>query len=31
MIIGVPSNDLGGQEPGGVKEIEDTSGALSMG
>ena len=25
MIIGVPSNDFGGQEPGGVKEIEETA------
>jgi glutathione peroxidase len=25
MIIGVPSNDFGGQEPGGVKDIEETA------
>jgi glutathione peroxidase len=25
MIIGVPSNDFGGQEPGGVAEIEHTA------
>ena len=25
MIIGVPSNDFGGQEPGGVEEIEHTA------
>ena len=25
MLIGVPSNDFGGQEPGGVKEIEQTA------
>jgi glutathione peroxidase len=25
MIIGVPSNDFGGQEPGGVTEITDTA------
>jgi glutathione peroxidase len=24
-IIGVPSNDFGGQEPGGVKDIEETA------
>lgn len=24
-VVGVPSNDFGGQEPGGVAEIEDTS------
>jgi glutathione peroxidase len=25
MIIGVPSNDFGSQEPGGVKDIEETA------
>jgi glutathione peroxidase len=25
MIVGVPSNDFGGQEPGGVQEIEQTA------
>jgi glutathione peroxidase len=25
MIIGVPSNDFGGQEPGGAEEIADTA------
>jgi glutathione peroxidase len=25
MIVGVPSNDFGGQEPGGVHEIEQTA------
>src|SRR4029079_4452494 len=25
MLIGVPSNAFGGQEPGGVKEIEETA------
>lgn len=25
MIIGVPSNDFGNQEPGGVKDIEETA------
>ena len=25
MIVGVPSNDFGGQEPGGVSEIEHTA------
>ena len=25
MIVGVPSNDFGGQEPGGVEEIEQTA------
>ena len=25
MIIGVPSNDFGGQEPGGAKEISETA------
>ena len=25
MIVGVPSNDFGGQEPGGVKEIQETA------
>ena len=25
MMIGVPSNDFGGQEPGGVKDIEETA------
>ena len=25
MIIGVPSNDFGGQEPGGVSEIPQTA------
>src|SRR5690349_15693621 len=25
MIIGVPSNDFGGQEPGGTSEIADTA------
>lgn len=25
MIIGVPSNDFGSQEPGGVREIEETA------
>jgi glutathione peroxidase len=25
MIVGVPSNDFGGQEPGGVTEIEETA------
>ncbi len=25
MVVGVPSNDFGGQEPGGVSEIEQTA------
>ena len=25
MIVGVPSNDFGGQEPGGAKEIAETA------
>jgi glutathione peroxidase len=25
MIVGVPSNDFGGQEPGGVSEIQETA------
>src|SRR5437763_7587023 len=25
MIVGVPSNDFGGQEPGGAAEIEETA------
>ena len=25
MIVGVPSNDFGGQEPGGPKEISETA------